>query len=164
VEVPAVAPVLTLNPQPQTVKLGTNVTFLAAATGLPAPAFQWQFDGANIPGAINASFTLPFVAATNTGNYSVLATNVAGSVTSSNAALSLLPPAAAHFAAITMNGGRVEISFTGDAYWNYTIETSTNLSAWNVLTNLTSTSGSFNFTETPDANHPQLFYRAVATR
>ena len=71
VEVPAVAPVLTLNPRPQTVKLGTNVTFLAAATGLPAPAFQWQFDGASIPGATNASFTLPFVAATNTGNYSV---------------------------------------------------------------------------------------------
>ena len=89
------------NPIAQTVKLGTNVTFVAAASGLPAPNFQWQFNGTNISGATNASYALAFVAATNAGNYSVAATNIAGAATSSNALLALLPPSAAQFQSIT---------------------------------------------------------------
>lgn len=160
VEVPAVAPLITTNPQPQTVTLGTNVTFIAAASGLPAPNFQWQFNGTNIAGATNASYVLAFVAETNTGNYSVIATNVAGSAISSSAMLALRPPAAAQFQSINMQSGVLQISFTGDPVWNYTIEVSTNLTSWNTLTNLTSTNGLFNFSVAPDPNSPQEFYRA----
>jgi GH25 family lysozyme M1 (1,4-beta-N-acetylmuramidase) len=161
VEVPAVAPVITTQPLAQTVKLGTNVVFAGAATGLPAPNFQWQLNGTNISGATNASYVLAFVAATNTGNYSVTATNIAGSVTSSNALLALLPPAAAQFQTISLQpDGTVQISFTGDAVWNYTIETSTNLASWSLWTNLTSVNGHFNFTAGAITNSPQQFYRA----
>ncbi len=158
------SPVITTNPQPQTVKLGTNVTFTAAATGLPAPTYQWLFNGTNIVGATSSNFSIAFVAATNAGNYSVIASNVAGSVMSSNAALALLPPAAAQFQAISVapNGGAVQIGFTGDAFWTYTIEVSTNLTSWSALTNLTSANGIFNFTVAPATNSPQQFYRARA--
>ena len=160
VESPAVAPVFTLQPAVQTVKLGTNVTFTAAATGLPAPNFQWQFNGTNISGATNSSYALTFVAATNTGNYSVIASNLIASLSSTNAALTLAAPAAAQFTAINASGGGVQINFTGDAYWTYTIEVSTNLTTWSTFTNLTSTNGLFYFTVSSFNNTPQQFFRA----
>jgi GH25 family lysozyme M1 (1,4-beta-N-acetylmuramidase) len=163
VEVPAIAPLITANPQPQTVKLGTNVTFTATASGLPAPDYQWKLNGTDIVDATNSSYVIAFVAATNTGNYSVVATNPAGSATSSDAELALLPPAPAQFQSINVQpDGTVRISFTGDAVWNYTIETSTNLTDWSALTNLTSTDGVFNFTTDATTSSPQQFYRARA--
>jgi GH25 family lysozyme M1 (1,4-beta-N-acetylmuramidase) len=163
VEVPAIAPLLTSQPYSQTVKLGTNIALMASATGLPAPDFQWLLNGTNISGATNANYTLAFFAATNAGSYSVLATNIAGSVTSSNALLALLPPAAAHFQNPAVQGGAVQLAFTGDAFWTYTIETSTNLANWSVLTNLTSTNGQFQLNAGSVTNSPQQFYRARAS-
>jgi GH25 family lysozyme M1 (1,4-beta-N-acetylmuramidase) len=160
VESPALLPAFTLQPVAQTVKLGTNVTFTAAASGLPSPNYQWRLNNINLPGATNASYTLAFVAATNTGNYSVLATNIAGVLTSTNAALTLVAPAAAQFSAIVIVGDAVQITFTGDAYWSYTIETSTNLTSWSDYTNLTSLDGSFSFTTGSMTNAPQQFFRA----
>jgi len=161
VEVPAVAPIITTNPLPQLVKLGTNVTFTAAASGLPAPDFQWQFNGTNIFGATNSSCFIANVALTNQGTYSVIATNIAGSAASSNALLSLVPPAPAQFHAINVQpDGSLQINFTGDAVWTYTVEVSTNLTDWTVLTNLTSTNGLFQFTAGRVTYSPQLFYRA----
>ncbi len=160
VESPAVAPVFTLQPVAQTVKLGTNVTFAAAASGLPAPNFQWKFNGTNIVGATNASYALAFVVATNAGNYSVTASNFMASVTSTNAALALTAPTAAQFTTINANGNALQIGFNGDAYWIYTIEISTNLTSWSVLTNLTSANGQFSFTADAITNAPQKFFRA----
>ncbi len=160
VESPAIAPLFTLQPFAQTVKLGTNVIFTAAATGLPSANYQWRFNGTNIFGATNSSYSLTFVAATNTGNYSVTASNFMATVTSTNAALSLIAPVAAQFTAINANNGAVQISFTGDAYWTYTIETSTNLTSWSALTNLVSANGQFNFTADSITNAPQKFFRA----
>ena len=59
-----------------------------------------------------------------------------------------------------MANNTVQISFTGDAYWSYTVETSTNLSSWSPLTNLTSANGLFNFTAGSVTNAPQQFFRA----
>ena len=75
----------------------------------------------------------------------------------------LLPPAAAQFSFITVqNSGAVQLAFSGDPYWTYTIEVSTNLvNGWSTLTNLTSTNGIFNFTAST-TNAPQQFFRARA--
>ena len=160
VESPAVLPSFITQPVAQTVRLGTNATLAAAATGLPSPNYQWRLNGTNIPSATNASYVLMFVAATNTGNYSVLTTNLAGSATSTNALLTLISPVAAQFQSINVANNTVQISFTGDAYWSYTVETSTNLSSWSPLTNLTSANGLFNFTAGSVTNAPQQFFRA----
>jgi len=160
VESPAVLPSFLTQPVAQTVRLGTNATLAAAATGLPSPNYQWRLNGTNIPSATNASYVLMFVAATNTGNYSVLTTNLAGSATSTNALLTLISPVAAQFQSINVANNTVQISFTGDAYWSYTVETSTNLSSWSPLTNLTSANGLFNFTAGSVTNAPQQFFRA----
>ena len=160
VESPAVGPAFTLQPFAQTVKLGTNAMFAASATGLPSPNYQWRYNGTNISGATNSNYALAFVAATNTGNYSVLITNFMGSITSTNAALSLVAPSAAQFSSVNVSTGSVQISFSGDAYWTYTIETSTNLTSWSALTNLTSANGLFKFDVGSTTNSPQQFFRA----
>ena len=161
VESPAIAPAFITQPFAQTVKLGTNVTFTVTASGLPTPNFQWQLNGTNISTATNASYALAFVAATNAGNYSVTASNFMGVITSTNAALALLAPAAAQFNPGSLNfvGGALQIGFTGDAYWTYTLEVSTNLTGWSTFTNLTSTNGIFNFS-TGTTGSPQQFFRA----
>ena len=138
----------------------TNLTFAAAATGLPAPNWQWRLNGTNIFGATNATYALAFVAQTNVGNYSVVASNLLGAVNSTNALLALVAPAAAQFQILTTQNGTLQISFTGDAFWNYTVEVSTNLTTWSALTNLTSVSGQFNFSADFNFATPQQFFRA----
>lgn len=161
VESPAMLPAFITQPIAQTVKLGTNVLFTALASGLPAPNYQWRFSGTNIPGATNSSYFIASVAATNVGNYSITATNIAGSASSTNALLVLLPPTAAQFLSIAVqNDGAVNFSFTGDAVWTYTVEASTNLTDWNELTNLTSSDGLFIFTAGSVTNASQQFFRA----
>ena len=81
------APVITTQPQSQTVNAGASVTFTTAATG--SPAYQWQFNGAAVSGATNASYTIAGVQASNAGGYTVVASNTAGSVTSSAATLTV---------------------------------------------------------------------------
>ncbi len=87
-----VAPVFTTQPSNQTVSAGFSVTFSAAASGTPAPTFQWRKEGAAITGATGATFTLPSAAATDAGAYTVVATNTAGTVTSSTASLTVNAP------------------------------------------------------------------------
>ena len=161
VEIPAVAPIFTMQPVAQTVPLGAGVAFTAGTTGLPLPAYQWRFNGNNLSGETNSTFSITSVTVTNTGNYSVLVTNIVGSVVSTNALLALIPPSAAQFQSISVQpDGTVQIGFTGNAVWNYTIETSTNLTDWSVLTNLTSADGNFIFTAGGTTNSPQQFFRA----
>ena len=55
-----------------------TVSFCAAATGFPAPTYQWRFNGGNIPGATGACFNLPSASITNIGTYDVVAANAVG--------------------------------------------------------------------------------------
>ncbi len=84
-----VAPAISEQPQDQNVNQGSPATFTVMATGTPAPAYQWRFNGTNISGATDSSYVLADAQPANAGGYSVVVTNVAGSVTSSNAMLSV---------------------------------------------------------------------------
>jgi plastocyanin len=86
------APAFTTQPVSQTVNAGTAVTFTAAASGSPSPTYQWKKNGTNITGATGASYTIAGVAAADAGTYTVVATNTAGSATSSNAVLTVITP------------------------------------------------------------------------
>ncbi|GDY23353.1 hypothetical protein LBMAG56_47000 [Verrucomicrobiota bacterium] len=85
------APVLTAQPQSQTVPAGTNVTFTASATGT-SPSYFWRKDGAFLPTATNLSLTVSNVTRAASGDYSVILTNASGSVTSAPALLRVLVP------------------------------------------------------------------------
>ena len=90
------APSITTQPQSKLVSPGSNVTFSITADGTAPLAYQWLFNGTNIiSGATTNSYTVAGAQFTNAGNYSVVVTNLYGSVTSSNAVLTVtnLPPA-----------------------------------------------------------------------
>jgi hypothetical protein len=80
---------ITQQPQQQTVYAGSNVNFSVIANGLPAPNYQWQFNGLNIYGQTATSLSLNNVQFANAGGYSVVITNAFGSVTSTVAQLTV---------------------------------------------------------------------------
>ena len=83
-------PAITTQPRSQSVLAGQTATFSVAATGTPPLNYQWFFSGTNISGATTNPFMLANVQLTNAGNYSVVITNLSGSVTSSAASLTVL--------------------------------------------------------------------------
>lgn len=83
-------PSISIQPQNQNVLAGQVATFSVTASGTPPLNYQWLLGGTNISGAITNPFVLANVQQTNAGNYSVVITNLAGSVTSSVATLAIL--------------------------------------------------------------------------
>ena len=77
-------------PMSQSVNEGATVTFSVAANGT-AITYQWQLNGENILNATNSSFGIASTTMSQAGNYRVVITNAAGSLTSSTALLTVLP-------------------------------------------------------------------------
>jgi hypothetical protein len=98
---------ITAQPQSLLVNAHTGASFSVTASGTEPLIYQWSLDGTNIPAATSSNLTISSVVQTNLGTYTVLITNVFGSVTSSNATLSMYPFLAAPFAGL-------------DTYWGYT--------------------------------------------
>ena len=78
-------------PQSQTVIAGQTATFTVAASGTAPLSYQWYLNGVAISGATSASYTTPATNALGEFNYSVVITNVAGTVTSPVATLTVDP-------------------------------------------------------------------------
>lgn len=89
---PASPPAFATQPVSQSVTVGASVTFSVGVSGLPAPTLQWRKDGVNISGATSGSYTISSAAIADAGDYSVVATNASGSVTSNLAKLSVTTP------------------------------------------------------------------------
>jgi len=86
------APVIISQPTNQTATVGNNPLFSVLVSGTAPLAYQWMFNGDELPGATDRSLTLVAVQAAQAGSYSVRITNSLGSVTSSNAQLVVNPP------------------------------------------------------------------------
>jgi hypothetical protein len=89
-------PVIVTQPASQTNNTGTTATFAVSVTGT-SPTFQWRkngtnnlVNGGNVSGATSSSLSLANLALTDAGTYAVVITNLAGSVTSSPATLTII--------------------------------------------------------------------------
>ena len=90
-------PFIEIQPAGQSVPLDDpSVSFSVTAVG-PGLTYQWQFDGSNIAGATNSTFALDFVQYGEAGSYSVVVSNSYGTLTSSNAVLTVVPPTPPQF-------------------------------------------------------------------
>ena len=88
-----VPPFVINQPTNQNLAVGSPATFNVSASGTAPLSYQWQKDSVPlsdngfISGSTTSNLTLNAVSAIDAGSYSVVITNVAGSVTSSNASL-----------------------------------------------------------------------------
>jgi hypothetical protein len=153
-----VAPGITLQPQSQVAVAANAVTFSCAASGTPAPAYQWRLNGASLSGATAATLLLPAVTMGQAGTYSVAVTNIAGSTASGSAVLSVYATAAPTLCgAGCSSNGQFQLSVVGIPGCNYAILASTDLSNWTILQ---TTNSPFTFADTNTGALPCRFYRA----
>ena len=86
----SVVPSITQQPGNQTVTVGNTATFTVVAEGTAPLTYQWQKSGSAIAGATSATYTTPAtVVADNGAKFRVVVSNSAGSLTSSEATLSV---------------------------------------------------------------------------
>ncbi|MEY4386418.1 MAG: hypothetical protein RLY20_1701 [Verrucomicrobiota bacterium] len=138
-----VPPHLTVQPQSQTVVAGGVVAFNSAAYGTAPLKFQWRKNGGNITGATNSSLVIYNATNSNAGSYSVFVQNPFGSVTSTNAVLTVQPQTAARPVVPAMTEAPPTLSFAIEGeqlslWWpasavDFSLQSSTDLLHWQTL-------------------------------
>ena len=78
-----VTPVITPQPTAQTVNVGDTAVFTSGTTGVPLPTLQWYKGNAALSGQTGNTLTIPNAQGTDIAFYKLVASNTAGSVTSS---------------------------------------------------------------------------------
>ena len=154
-------PVITGQPIGQRLVLGSGVSFNVAVSGTPPFNYQWRFNAGNLLNATNAIYAILAIVTNNTGNYSVVITNLAGSVTSSNALLTVLVPPTM---ALQFLAGYPFLNLNGMLSNNFVVQYSTNLtgSNWiNLLSVSNLSSSPYQFLDPAGIVPPTRFYRAV---
>jgi hypothetical protein len=87
----AAEPSITAQPASQTVTVGGSATFTVGASGSAPLGYQWRFFGTNLLEQGGSSHSLTNAQLADTGWYSVIVNNAAGSAVSSNAVLKVVP-------------------------------------------------------------------------
>ncbi len=88
-------PVITTQPASLTAVWSSNVTFSVVATGTGMLTYQWRFNGINISNRTDSILTLTNLLLANQGTYDAVVSDTTGSVTSSNAYLTVVDMASA---------------------------------------------------------------------
>lgn len=98
-----IAPTVTSQPASLSVATGSDAAFAVSARGTEALSYQWRLNGTSIAGATAPLLRLPAVDGSKAGSYTVTVSNMAGSVTSNAATLTVTPGAAAAVAPSIVN-------------------------------------------------------------
>ena len=86
-----VPPTITSQPTSQTVTEPESAAFSVVATGAAPLTYQWRRNAVNMLGETNAGLTLATTTVADSGVFDVMVSNVAGSVTSAPATLTVTP-------------------------------------------------------------------------
>lgn len=85
-------PTISIQPISVTQESGTNCQFNVVAQGAVPLTYQWEKDGVAIPEANNYVYELSGISDLDAGNYIVTVTNIAGSIQSDTATLTVTNP------------------------------------------------------------------------
>ncbi len=118
------APVIFTQPRTQFPHVGAALNLNVEAFGQQPLVYQWSFNDAPILGGTNSTFLLSNVQLTNAGRYSVLVTNIYGSVTSAVARLAFIVesnrmPIDSEFGVPTIPMDDFLMVFTNGTFENY---------------------------------------------
>jgi hypothetical protein len=110
---PSSPPTITSQPQPVLVHSYDNASFSVSASGAMPLSYQWSLNGTNITGATASSLVVSNVTQSDLGEYAVVVTNRFGTLTSSNAMLSMYPFLAAPFTGAITTWGKPAVLSVG---------------------------------------------------
>jgi hypothetical protein len=82
---------ITAQPQGKTILEGQSASLTVGVAGDVPIAYQWRKDGTDIPGATTSTYSIGAAQVSDAGGFSALVTNVTGALTSSVAALAVIP-------------------------------------------------------------------------
>ena len=166
-----IAPSILTQPAAANISGGSNVTFTftVTATGTPPLTYQWSKDGNILTNGPAPSYPLFNVTRTNSGTYSVVITNIAGGVTSSNATLVvrvpqlLSAPAFNPDGTITFNSSDSDgTALSSSDLSHIQVQVSSNLVDWVTLPGaLTLQGGMLQLHDSGSANASLRYYRIV---
>jgi Bacterial Ig domain/PKD domain/Divergent InlB B-repeat domain/Carboxypeptidase regulatory-like domain/Immunoglobulin domain/Glucodextranase, domain B len=127
------APAITTQPQNHSVVAGGSVAFSVSVSGSAPFSYQWRYNGTDIVGATSPTLALNNVQPQQAGGYSVVISNVVGTVTSATANLTVtcsyaLSASSAAFGAAG-GSGSVDVSTAGGCSWSVA-----NVPAWITIT------------------------------
>jgi hypothetical protein len=146
--------------QPLSQKLikGQTARFSVVTAGTEPISYQWLWYGTNIAGATESSYSKTNLALADSGPYSVSLSNIAGTLLSSNAALSIRMPEPPRFETISLvSPGVAHLAVNGE-FGEYTVQSASNLVDWVSLQSLLLTNHTVElFLTSP----PPRFYRLV---
>ena len=152
-------PSITVPPANAFVTLGTTASFTVIAAGSPPLAYQWRFDGANLPGANALTLTLNNAQTNQSGSYTVIVSNGSGSITSAPAYLSVAGPPGLAGLSRALNGV-VQFTLDGRTGHVYQIEATRDFINWTILGRLTNSSGLQLYSDPAATNVDHRFYRS----
>ena len=155
-----VPPSIMTQPLGQRLVLGSDVSFNVEVSETAPFNYQWLFNNTNILNATNAIYMIQAVTTNNDGNYSVVITNLAGNVTSSNALLTVLVPPTM---SLQFLAGYPLLNLNGMLSNNFVVQYSTNLADtnWiNLLSVSNLSSNPYQFLDPAGIVPPVRFYRA----
>ncbi len=154
-----VAPVITTEPQDQTVNPGDNASLNVVANGTLPFNYQWNLNGSAIPGATNETYNCSFVHYTNAGFYTVRIIGSGGLALSRGAELTVRsrfvsPP--------TLTNGAYRLMYEGTIGKTYEIESGVSLTNWTNVGSVSNTAVFMEYRDTNVVNTPR-FYRLHQT-
>ena len=135
---------------------GGRARFVVVASSATPLSYQWLFNGVPIAGATNMVLLFTNLNVSHVGSYTVTVSNSIGAVTSVATTLNI-PLVPVLSARMGFRGFRITIS---SLFAPGQVQYSTNLSDWQVLTNLPTSAGSVLFVDSV-TNAPSRFYRVV---
>ena len=164
-----VAPSIVTQPAGTNVLGSGNVTFTVSAIGTPPLTYEWQKDGNLVTSGSSSNFSLFNLTRSNSGLYSVVVTNIAGNITSSNAALvvrvpQLLSAPVLHpDGTITFNSSDADGGALSSAdLAHLQVQVTSNLVDWVTLPGaLTIQDGMLQLQDSNAANAPMRYYRII---
>ncbi len=150
-------PVITSQPTNKTVPVGGSASFQVVAEGTPPLGYQWFFKGTNmLDGATNASLYLSSITADQFGSYSVVVTNLAGTMPSQQAWLS---PPEMRLSVVNFDARGLKLSLAGTPNQPYALESTPDLQHWTAVATNQNSTGVVAFPAIPFSK-TNTFYRA----
>ncbi len=155
----SVLPSIIQPPMSLTVTQEATAVFRVIVSGTPPLTYQWRFQGAPISGATATNYAVVSARLSDAGDYDVVVSDSAGSVTSPPATLRVLVPSSITNSLLT--GSTSIISFSSINVLRYTLQFKDNLDEtnWTDIPPPVTGNGSVISIPDPQATVPRRFYR-----